>query len=109
MACAEASMGGGDGLVDGGDDVSVDAYSSPWVDAAPVPDATHFADGSTTSFPDASLPPPDGGMSGDALSGLSCMVNEDCTVAGECCFVLGGIGICVAGTELPTGDCLPDL
>ena len=39
--------------------------------------------------------------------GLFCSGNGECTVAGECCFALGGPGVCVPGTVF-LGGCIPD-
>ncbi len=43
----------------------------------------------------------------DAPSGPFCNGNAECTVAGQCCFALGGPGFCVAGTPFGSA-CVPD-
>jgi hypothetical protein len=66
--------------------------AGPQADAAPTPDAA-------PPLPvDAATPAIDAG----GTSGI-CETNADCTVSGECCFVIA----CTPGTKL--GDaCLPD-
>jgi hypothetical protein len=51
--------------------------------------------------------PPDAFVPQDAPSGPFCNGNSECTVAGQCCFSLGGPGFCVPGTPV-AGACLPD-
>ena len=61
---------------------------------------------------DARVAPPDAPVLIDAPvdapgGGLFCVGNNECTVAGECCFAVGGPGVCVPGTVF-LGACLPD-
>jgi len=97
-SCANAGNPG-----TGGDD-------QPKIDAAVKHD-------SGTSQPDT--PPPidapgpdstpvtvDAMIDAGAMS-LFCNGNNECTVAGECCFSLSGPGFCVPGTPV-FGACLPD-
>jgi hypothetical protein len=70
---------------------SVTDAPPPMADAAPPPDATVLP-------PDA---PPDA-----PVSQLFCTQNSECTNAGECCFTVGGAGLCVPGTVLG-GICFP--
>lgn len=53
------------------------------------------------SQPDAPIALPDGG-------GLFCTTSAECTIAGQCCFSLGGPGFCIDGTEQIPGLCLPN-
>jgi hypothetical protein len=91
FACA---TGGGNG--NGTDDASV-----------PIDAPMTKLDGSTTTTPDApkdaSMPPPpqDAMMPPppqDAPSGPICTANSQCTVTGQCCLMINGVGFCVPGT-----------
>ena len=42
----------------------------------------------------------------DAGPGGDCTTNPECTFPGECCFTIGGPGICVPGDVL-LGTCFP--
>ncbi|MCX5742094.1 MAG: hypothetical protein NT062_06330 [Proteobacteria bacterium] len=102
VGCASAgtSAKSGDRLdanetVDGPAPLLVDAPTHP----GPHPDGTPVA---VDARPlDAFVPqdaPPSSGF---------CDNNGQCTVAGECCFSLGGSGLCVPGA-LQLGVCLPN-
>lgn len=50
---------------------------------------------------DSAIVIPDGG-------GIFCTTSAQCTMAGTCCFSLGGMGLCIPGTEPIPGVCLPN-
>ncbi len=50
---------------------------------------------------DSAIVIPDGG-------GIFCTTSAQCTTAGTCCFSLGGMGLCIPGTEPIPGVCLPN-
>ena len=39
-------------------------------------------------------------------SGALCGANAECTTTGECCLIVGGLGVCTSGTIIG-GTCLP--
>ncbi len=96
-SCANAGNPGS-----GGDDM-------PKIDASVKHD-------SSTSQPDTP-PPIDASIDSQQImidaaidsgtTGPFCNGNSECTVAGECCFTLGGPGFCVPGTPF-AGSCIPN-
>ena len=80
------------------------------IDAAVPPhhDAPHVNGDAPVGKMDAAVvidaPPPDAAV--DAASSLFCTDNSQCTNAGECCFTLGGQGLCTNG-QIVLGACIP--
>ncbi|MBK9031760.1 MAG: hypothetical protein IPL61_10625 [Myxococcales bacterium] len=102
VACAAGAEGtGGDG--DPIDARRIDGPNNPNPDAATADARLIDAPGqpidAPVSLPDAPVGLPDGGIPG------TCTTNADCTVAGECCFVIA----CTPGVPLPPPiNCLPN-
>jgi hypothetical protein len=91
FACAT----GGDNGNGNNDDASVQQMDAPLtvrMDAATTP---------TDAPKDASMPPPQDAFvppPQDAPMGPFCSANSQCTVPGECCLMINGVGFCVPGT-----------
>ena len=101
FACATGGENGGGGNTDDASTQPLDAPVQPRMD------------GNTSTLPDApkdaSLPPPTDAFNPppmDAPSGPFCMSNSQCTVAGECCISINGVGFCGPGTVI-AGVCFP--
>ncbi|HEY5927900.1 MAG TPA: hypothetical protein VIV11_39710 [Kofleriaceae bacterium] len=98
FACAKGGASDGDG----DSDASTQPQDAP---AAP-------RDANTSMMPDA--PKTDGGIVQDAFippdappNSIFCTMNNQCTVAGECCLTFGGpMGFCAPGT-IVLGACVP--
>jgi hypothetical protein len=106
LALALLAVGCATGGKDGGD-VPIDAPKL--VDGTPI---TIDAPGTTVDAHESVIDAPITGIDApvttiDAPSGPFCNGNAECTVAGECCFTLGGPGVCVPGTPF-AGSCIPD-
>lgn len=91
--CATGGKDGGDGPIDA--PKAIDSRQVT-IDAPKVIDA-----------PMQMIDAPIDAMIDAATSGGVCNGNGDCGFAGECCFTLGGPGLCVPGTPVG-GSCLPN-
>ena len=92
--CATGGKDGGDGPIDAPKPIDSNQVT---IDAPRMIDAPASID--APIMIDAMI---------DAPSGPFCNGNSECTVSGECCFALGGPGVCVPGTIPIPGTCLPN-
>lgn len=104
VGCAAGAEGTGEEQIDARrvDGAVVDGPVNPNPDAQVSQPDARLVD-APVSQPDAPIGLPDGG------TGLFCTTTAECTIAGQCCFTLGGgTGFCVAGSEPIPGFCVPN-
>ncbi len=102
VACASGGAKGSDS-VDAGDTGQQDASVTPPDSGTTLPpDAATPTPDAFVPVADAFVPPPDA-----PPNSIFCSANNQCTVAGECCFTFGGpMGFCTPGT-IVLGQCVP--
>lgn len=105
LAIALLAFGCATGGKDGGD-LPVDAPKAVDSSQVTVDAPMHIVDAHESTF-DAPIMIDAPMVMIDAPSGPFCGGNSECTVSGECCFTLGGPGVCVPGTPF-AGSCIPD-
>jgi hypothetical protein len=103
LVCSCANAGSGDFGPKSDAPVQHDAPMSS-IDAPLIDAPGPLVDASVDAF--VPPPPPDAMPDSGGGSGLFCAGNSECTTAGECCLVIGGVGLCTPGT-IVFGTCLP--